>query len=120
MKNRKARTFLLAGAALLASGVWAQGQPVCLSTPETSLVIDAPQGGELKYVYYGAKLDDADLSQIDAVRTCNHAAYPVYVQSCRLSGVWDEYSRRSSSLGTSCRWEYVYSNGDRKRGYYES
>ena len=78
MKNRKARTFLLAGAALLASGVWAQGQPVCLSTPETSLVIDAPQGGELKYVYYGAKLDDADLSQIDAVRTCNHAAYPVY------------------------------------------
>ena len=57
---------------------WAQGQPVCLSTPETSLVIDAPQGGELKYVYYGAKLDDADLSQIDAVRTCNHAAYPVY------------------------------------------
>ena len=78
MKNRKARTFLLAGAALLASGVWAQGQPVCLSTPETSLVIDAPQGGELKYVYYGAKLGDADVSQIDAVRTCNQAAYPVY------------------------------------------
>ena len=51
---------------------------MCLSTPETSLVIDAPQGGELKYVYYGAKLNDADLNQIDAVRTCNQAAYPVY------------------------------------------
>lgn len=78
MKNMKAKILFVAGASLFASGVWAQGQPVCLSTPETSLVIDAPQGGELKYVYYGAKLDASDLSQIESVRTCNHAAYPVY------------------------------------------
>ena len=78
MKNMKSKILLVAGASLFASGVWAQEQPMCLSTPETSLVIDAPQGGELKYVYYGAKLNDADLNQIDAVRTCNQAAYPVY------------------------------------------
>ena len=78
MKNMKSKILLVAGAALFTSGVWAQEQPMCLSTPETSLVIDAPQGGELKYVYYGAKLNDADLNQIDAVRTCNQAAYPVY------------------------------------------
>ena len=78
MKNMKAKVLLVAGASLFASGVWAQEQLVRLSTPETSLVIDAPQGGELKYVYYGTKLGDADLKQIDAVRTCNHAAYPVY------------------------------------------
>ena len=49
MKNMKSKILLVAGASLFASGVWAQEQPMCLSTPETSLVIDAPQGGELKY-----------------------------------------------------------------------
>lgn len=78
MKSMKAKVLLVAGASLFASGVWAQEQLVRLSTPETSLVIDASQGGELKYVYYGTKLGDADLKQIDAVRTCNHSAYPVY------------------------------------------
>lgn len=79
MKNRKARLLLLAGASLWAFGLWAQPEgQVCLSTPETSLVLEAPQGGELKYVYYGAKPGEADLNQLEAVRSCNHAAYPVY------------------------------------------
>ena len=78
MKNIKARSFLLAGMSLFASCLWAQEHPVCLSTPKTSLVIDAPQGGDLKYVYYGAKLNDADLGQIEAARNANHTAYPTY------------------------------------------
>ena len=78
MKNMKSKILLVAGASLFAAGVLAHEQPMCLSTPESSLLIDAPQGVELKYVYYGAKLNDADLNQIDAVRTCNQATYPVY------------------------------------------
>ena len=88
MKNMKAKVLLVAGASLFASGVWAQEQLVRLSTPETSLVIDAPQGGELKYVYYGTKLGDADLKQIDAVRR-----YAMPTGTCQPSWWWKAWLR---------------------------
>ncbi len=81
MKNMKGKIFLLAGAVLLASGIRAQ-QQVCVSTPGTSLVLDAPTGGELRYVYYGTKLTETDLEQLNAVRNCHQAAYPVYGMNC--------------------------------------
>lgn len=71
---------LLAGFSLLAGGLWAQN--FCISTPGTSLVINAPTGGELKYLYYGNKLSETDLQQIEAVSNCNHTAYPVYGMNC--------------------------------------
>lgn len=49
-----------------------------ISTPSTSLVVCAPQGGDLSYKYYGAKLSAADLQHIDAVANCSGSAYPAY------------------------------------------
>lgn len=53
-------------------------QNVSITTPKTSLVLSAPVGGELKYMYYGNKLSDADLITLNQMKSNNHAAYPVY------------------------------------------
>lgn len=74
MKNR---FMLLVGLTLLSSHVWAQN--VCISTPETSLVLNAPTGGELKYIYYGTRLNDNDLKSIEQSKNCQHVAYPYTV-----------------------------------------
>lgn len=47
-------------------------------TTHTSLVLSAPIGGQLKYVYYGDRLHAADLRNIESVANMDHAAYPVY------------------------------------------
>lgn len=63
--------------------VLAAALPVCaqnyeVNTPGTSLVVSAPTGGTLTYVYYGTRLAATDLSHIDAVRNCYGEAYPAY------------------------------------------
>lgn len=71
------RKYLLAaGICLFAVNLFAQN--VCISTPGTSLVLSAPVGGDLKYVYYGNKLSDADVATINQVESNNYSAYPVY------------------------------------------
>lgn len=57
-------------------------QDVHLHTPHTSLVLSAPVGGELKYVYYGSKLSENDCHAIHHAPTMQHAAYPVYGLNC--------------------------------------
>ena len=57
-------------------------QNVCVSTPETSLVLSAPVGGELKHVYYGDKLSEVDLQNINLTGTPDMPAYPVYGLNC--------------------------------------
>ena len=68
--------FLLLGAILSASTLFAQ--ELHISTPSTSLVLSAPVGGDLKYVYYGDKLSDAELPTVSRVEGANYPAYPVY------------------------------------------
>lgn len=63
--------------------MFAAALPVCaqnyeVKTPGTSLVVSAPSGGTLSYVYYGARLSAADLSEIGTVRNCYGDAYPAY------------------------------------------
>lgn len=70
------RLFLLTGAAILAGQILARN--VSVSTPGTSLVLSAPTGGELKFVYYGDKLSDNDLENLDPAESGNYAAYPAY------------------------------------------
>lgn len=71
------RKYLLAaGICLFAVNLFAQN--VCISTPGTSLVLSAPIGGDLKYIYYGNKLSDADVAAINQVESNNYSAYPVY------------------------------------------
>lgn len=74
------RFFLLTGAVILAGQILAQN--VSVSTPGTSLVLSAPTGGELKFVYYGDKLSDQDLKNLDPAESGNYAAYPAYGLNC--------------------------------------
>lgn len=76
----KNKIYLLAGLSLLAGNMWAQN--ICISTPQTSLVLNAPTGGELKYLYYGSKLSETDLQNINEAKNCDHTAYPVYGMNC--------------------------------------
>lgn len=56
-------------------------QNVCVSTPNTSLVLSAPVGGKLQYVYYGEKLKPVDVEALkDATPIA--AAYPEYGLNC--------------------------------------
>lgn len=76
----KNKIYLLAGFSLLAGNMWAQN--ICISTPNTSLVLNAPTGGELKYLYYGNKLNETDLQNINGGKNCDHTAYPTYGMNC--------------------------------------
>lgn len=73
--------FLLAGASILATNALF-AQNICISTPNTSLVLKAQKGGELKYLYYGNKLSETDFENIEQAGNCNHNAYPVYGMNC--------------------------------------
>lgn len=73
--NFKKRTNFLFGVLLLTGSLLAQN--VCVSTPKTSLVLSAPEGGTLRHLYYGNRLSEADLQNISAAEA-NHAAYPEY------------------------------------------
>lgn len=79
MSIRK-RMNVLFGTLLLTGSLFSQN--VCVSTPETSLVLSAPVGGELKHVYYGDKLSEVDLQNINLTGTPDMPAYPVYELNC--------------------------------------
>lgn len=49
-----------------------------ISTPKTSLVVDATKGGSLKFLYYGDRLSDSDVSALKSAGTADKDAYPVY------------------------------------------
>lgn len=73
--NFKKRMNFFLGVMLCTGGLFAQN--VCVSTPKTSLVLSAPEGGELKVLYYGGKLSDVDLQNIGTAEKALNA-YPVY------------------------------------------
>lgn len=62
------------------SGLCAQN--ISISTTKTSLVLSAPVGEELKYIYYGSKLSEADFRAINSAEKGNLSAYPVYGLNC--------------------------------------
>lgn len=57
-------------------------QNIHLTTPQTSIVLSAPVGGELKYVYYGNRLSASDYKEVNVASVMDHAAYPVYGLNC--------------------------------------
>ena len=64
---------------LLAGSLSAQDF-IHLCTPNTSLVLSAPENGKLRYVYYGSKLTDTDVEALAG--TSIAVAYPEYGSSC--------------------------------------
>ena len=77
MINFSKRIFLPALALMMLSGA-ANAENISVSTPKTSLVVDATKGGAFKFVYYGDKLTDADIATLQAGGTAGKDAYPVY------------------------------------------
>lgn len=59
-----------------------EARNVCLSTPNTSLVLDVEQGGEPRYVYYGHCLSSMDMENIEWIRNCDQPVYPAYGLNC--------------------------------------
>lgn len=62
--------------------LFAQNNEVLISTPHTSLLLSAPQGGELKFLYYGTKLTDTDVRAVAGTEVGCFSAYPVYGLNC--------------------------------------
>lgn len=62
--------------------LFAQVDEISISTPHTSLLLSAPQGEELKYLYYGKKLTEADVCAVVSTEKINLSAYPVYGLNC--------------------------------------
>ena len=62
--------------------LFAQNNEVLISTPHTSLLLSAPQGGELKFLYYGTKLTDTDVRAVAGTEVGRFSAYPVYGLNC--------------------------------------
>ncbi len=73
------RIFLIAAAAFLSLAMAAQ---VRVTSPGTELLLDAQAGKELKVIYFGARLADADLLSVSAAGTCGCNAYPAYGMQC--------------------------------------
>ena len=55
----------------------ASAQQVVVATPNTTMALSAPKGGELKHIYYGTRLDASDLSNIEAAQSAQRA-FPVH------------------------------------------
>ena len=73
------RIFLIAAAAFLSLAMAAQVRVISLGT---ELLLDAQAGKELKVIYFGARLADADLLSVSAAGTCGCNAYPAYGMQC--------------------------------------
>jgi alpha-galactosidase len=63
-----------------ASVAWAK--QVVINTKNTSMVIDVEVGRQPQYVYYGAKLNDFDLQNLQRPRGGRMDAYPAYGMNC--------------------------------------
>ena len=55
---------------------------VHISTDRISVVLDAPEGKELRFLYFGEKLCDSDLKTLLSSGMASRAAYPVYGMNC--------------------------------------
>ncbi|MDE6116670.1 MAG: alpha-galactosidase, partial [Duncaniella sp.] len=73
------RKFILPLAALLLFDVTpVTAEIVNISTPRTSLILDAEKGGALKILHYGERVSDTDIANLKDAGAINRNAYPVY------------------------------------------
>ena len=60
----------------------ANAEVVHITTPHTSLALDADKGKSAKFLYYGNKLADEDIKALKSSGVPSLNAYPVYGMSC--------------------------------------
>ena len=51
---------------------------VDISTPKTSLILDAEKGGGLRLLHYGNRMESTDIATLKEAGAINRNAYPVY------------------------------------------
>gem|GEM_PF-5318754 len=75
------KILFLAFLMVSASTAWAK--QVVIQTKNTTMVLDVETGKQPQYVYYGAKLSDYDLQNLQSPRDGRMDAYPAYGMNCR-------------------------------------
>ena len=74
------KILFLAFLMVSASTAWAK--QVVIQTKNTTMVLDVETGKQPQYVYYGAKLSEFDLQNLQAPRDGRMDAYPAYGMNC--------------------------------------
>lgn len=69
-------------ACLMVSASTAWAKQVVIQTKNTTMVLDVETGKQPQYVYYGSKLSDYDLQNMQAARGGRMDAYPAYGMNC--------------------------------------
>ncbi|MDE5649972.1 MAG: alpha-galactosidase, partial [Duncaniella sp.] len=72
------KSFLPFAALLLFNVTPVTAEIVNISTPRTSLILDAEKGGALKILHYGERVSDTDIANLKDAGAINRNAYPVY------------------------------------------
>ena len=67
---------------LLTLAQTAKAETVVLQTKNTTMVLNVDEGKQPQYVYYGAKLSDNDLQNLQRPRGGRMDAYPAYGMNC--------------------------------------
>ena len=73
---------LLFFALLTACAQTVKAEQVTIQTKNTTMVLNVDEGKQPQYVYYGAKLSDYDLAQLQPPRGGRMDAYPAYGLNC--------------------------------------
>ena len=67
---------------LTASIQMAQAEQVTIETKRSTMVLNVENGKQPQYVYFGQKLNDFDLANLQAPRNGRMDAYPAYGMNC--------------------------------------
>ena len=79
---RKLRTTLATCLCSITAFSTLYAENICISTPNTTLVLDATTGKELRYTYYGEKLTPTDLENIGQAKDLFQMVYPPFGMVC--------------------------------------
>lgn len=71
-------TLLIVALSISAITFESSAEIIDLSTPSTSMILDATIGRPLRILYFGDKLADGDINSLGASPLAHHDAYPVY------------------------------------------
>ena len=79
--NKKTVISMVVLTMMSALPTWAWKGDIVVSTPKTSLVLHANEGGSLRFSYFGEKLTSNEISQLKGTSMdLNQAAYPAFGQ----------------------------------------
>ena len=79
--NKKTVISMVVLTMMSALPTWAWKGDIVVSTPKTSLVLHANEGGSLRFSYFGEKLTSNEISQLKGISMdLNQAAYPAFGQ----------------------------------------